>query len=69
MPACNNRKTFVENEAYDRQTDRWLSLAAMPTERHGFRAVTVGELAYFPGGARDVGGGEVSDTLLIFSLP
>jgi len=44
-------------------------LAAMPTGRHGFRAVTIGELAYFPGGAQGCGGGEVSDTLLIFSLP
>ena len=67
---CNNGKTFVENEAYDPKTDRWQSLAPMmPTGRHGFRAATVGPYAYFPGGAGGCGGGAVSDTMLVFSLP
>ena len=66
---CNNNKTFVENEAYDPKTDRWISLVAMATGRHGFRAVTIGELAYFPGGNQGCGGGQISDTLLTFSLP
>src|SRR5262245_51887286 len=66
---CNNGKTFVENEAYDVKTDRWLSLAPMSVGRHGFRAVTLGEFAYFAGGAAGCGGGEISDTLLVFSLP
>ena len=66
---CNNRKTFIENEGYDPKTDRWVSLASMATGRHGFRAVTLGDLAYFAGGAAGCGGGEISDTLLTFSLP
>ena len=37
--------------------------------RHGFRAVTVGGLAYFAGGAAGCGGADISDTLLTFSLP
>jgi len=67
---CNNGKTFVENEAYDPKTDRWQTLAPMmPTGRHGFRAATVGAYAFFPGGAGGCGGGAVSDTMLVFSLP
>ena len=67
---CNNGKTFVENEAYDPKTDRWQGLAPMmPAGRHGFRAATVGSYAYFPGGAGGCGGGAVSDTMLVFSLP
>jgi N-acetylneuraminic acid mutarotase len=67
---CNNGKTFVENEGYDPKADRWISLPAIPMMgRHGFRAVTIGDLAYFPGGAAGCGGGMISDTLLTFSLP
>src|SRR5947199_1829452 len=67
---CNNGKTFVENEAYDPKTDRCQGLAPMmPAGRHGFRAATVGPYAYFPGGAGGCGGGAVSDTMLVFSLP
>src|SRR5438128_921607 len=67
---CNNGKTFVENEAYDPKTDRWQTLTAMmPLGRHGFRAVSVGNYAYFPGGAAGCGGGAVSNTMLTFSLP
>ena len=66
---CNDRKTFIESEGYDIKADRWVSLASMATGRHGFRAVTLGDLAYFAGGAAGCGGGEVSDTLLTFSLP
>ena len=67
---CNNGKTFVENEGYDPKTDRWQTLTSMmPTGRHGFRAATVGSYAYFPGGAGGCGGGAISDTMLVFSLP
>ena len=67
---CNNGKTFVENEGYDPKTDRWQILTPMmPTGRHGFRAASVGNYAYFPGGARGCGGGAISDTMLVFSLP
>jgi len=66
---CNNGKTFVENEGYDQKTDHWLTLAPMETGRHGFRAVTIGDRAYFPGGAAGCGGGQVSDTLLTFGFP
>jgi N-acetylneuraminic acid mutarotase len=66
---CNNRKTFVETEGYDPKTDRWMTLAPMAIGRHGFRAVTVGDLAYFAAGAAGCGGADLSDTLLTFSLP
>jgi N-acetylneuraminic acid mutarotase len=66
---CDKGKTFTENEAYDPKTDRWQTLAPMPSGRHGFRAGTVGNASYFPAGAAGCGGGEVSDKLLVFTLP
>src|SRR5262249_6303669 len=42
---CNNGKTFVQIEAYDLKTDRWMSMTPMAIGRHGFRAVTIGDLA------------------------
>lgn len=54
--------------AYDAKTDRWSSLTPLPEARHAFGAATVGDRAYFIGGAPVCGGGATSD-LLILTLP
>lgn len=51
--------------AYDAKTDRWLNLAPLPQARHAFGAATVGDVAYFAGGAPVCGGGSSSDMLAL----
>jgi N-acetylneuraminic acid mutarotase len=68
---CNNGAIFNENEGYDVKTQRWLTLAPMPTGLHGFGGAVVGSNRYFPGGANQCGGGaaKVSSTIFAFNLP
>jgi N-acetylneuraminic acid mutarotase len=42
---------FPQNEVYDPRTDRWETMAPMPTPRHGIGAVAVGDRIFVPGGA------------------
>jgi N-acetylneuraminic acid mutarotase len=64
------KRTFTENEGYDLKTNSWETLAPMPEKgRHGFGAGAIGPNLYFAGGAMLPGGGELSDTLLMFTLP
>jgi N-acetylneuraminic acid mutarotase len=62
------KMTYDELEAYDPKTDSWSKLASLPEGRHAFGAATVGDTAYFIGGAPTCGGG-LSDTVLAFTLP
>jgi N-acetylneuraminic acid mutarotase len=39
---CRDKRTYIENEAYDLNAGRWLTLAPLPAGRHGFGAVTIG---------------------------
>ncbi|HEY7299838.1 MAG TPA: hypothetical protein VH684_18175 [Xanthobacteraceae bacterium] len=64
------KRTFTENEGYDLKNNTWKTLAPMPNKgRHGFGAGAIGPNLYFVGGAMLPGGGELSDTLLMFTLP
>jgi N-acetylneuraminic acid mutarotase len=63
------RVTFDENEAYDPKTNRWRKLASLPSGRHGFAAVAIGNTLYVFGGSTACGsGGKVADNLA-FVLP
>jgi N-acetylneuraminic acid mutarotase len=66
---CREKKTYPENEAYDLNANKWLTLKPMPAGRHGFGAVAVGKSLYFAAGALGCGGGDRSNELLVFSLP
>ena len=59
--------TFNQTEAYDPANDRWRTLAS-PQGRHGFGAATLGDTAYFAGGNKGCGGGDVTDELLSLRL-
>lgn len=56
-----DKLTFDDVTAYDPKTDRWTALAPLPTPRHAFGAATVGDVAYFAGGAPTCGGGNSTD--------
>lgn len=60
--------TFSENEAYDPQTNQWLTLAPLPAGHQGFGAAVIGQNAYFATGSLGCGGGPLTDQLLVFSL-
>jgi N-acetylneuraminic acid mutarotase len=62
-------KSLTDNDGYDVKADRWMKLAPLPVPRHGIAAATVGEFAYFAGGAQGVGGNGTSDQLFAFSMP
>jgi len=62
--------TFTENEAYDPNTDQWMTLAPMPHGRHGFGGDTIGDSVYFVGGSLYPGDAVgTTDQLLMFHLP
>ena len=60
---------FNENEAYDQNTDKWMTFTSIPEVRNGFGGGAVGAHAYFAGGAIGCGGAPTSDTLFEFTLP
>jgi N-acetylneuraminic acid mutarotase len=60
---CDHGHTFNQAEAYDPPNDQWRTLVS-PEGRHGFGAATVGDTAYFAGGNKGCGGGDVTDELL-----
>lgn len=51
--------------AYDAETNQWTALKALPQARHAFGAATVGDTAYFVGGAPLCGGGTSTDMLAL----
>jgi N-acetylneuraminic acid mutarotase len=61
--------TFVENEAYDPKTKGWKTLAPMPAGRHGTAAAVAGGRVYLAAGSLKPGSGQVTDQLIVFSLP
>ena len=61
--------SLTDNDGYDVKADRWLKLAPLPSPRHGNAAATVGNFAYFAGGAEGSGVTRTSDQLFAFSLP
>jgi hypothetical protein len=44
--------TYAEIEAFDPETNRWLTLPPLPTPRHGLGVVTVGDTLYVIGGGK-----------------
>jgi Galactose oxidase, central domain len=42
---------FDDVTAYDVRTDRWIALESLPQARHAFGGATIGDIAYFAGGA------------------
>ena len=61
--------TFNETEAFDLKTNKWITLQAMPTGRHGFGLATVGDAAYIITGARGGGSRDVDTAVFAFTLP
>jgi N-acetylneuraminic acid mutarotase len=64
---CDRGRTFNQNEAYDTTANRWIALAS-PVGRHGFGGASLGDDAYFAGGNKGCGGGDMTDELLLFRL-
>jgi N-acetylneuraminic acid mutarotase len=61
--------SLTDNDGYDVKADRWVKLAPLLSPRHGIAAATVGNFAYFAGGAQGNGGNGTSDQLFAFSMP
>lgn len=65
----DEKRTYIENEAYDVKANRWFKLASLPAGRHGHGVAAVGQSAYVVGGALQRGAGDVDAQLLAFTLP
>ena len=63
------RRTNTENEAFDPKINSWRTLAPMRMGRHGTNAATDGERVYLVGGSHLPGGGDVTNELIVFTLP
>ena len=61
--------TFPNNEAYDPKSNAWRTLAPMPHGRHGTGAAVIGNSLYVAAGSLKPGSGEVTDQLIVFTMP
>jgi N-acetylneuraminic acid mutarotase len=61
--------TFAENEAYDPKSNSWRALAPMPHGRHATSAAVAGDKMYMAAGSLKPGAGEVTNQLIVFTLP
>lgn len=59
---------YEDVTAYDAKTNSWITLKPLPQAHHAWGAATVGDVAYFAGGALLCGGGTSTD-MLTFSVP
>jgi hypothetical protein len=65
----DDKRTYNENEGFDLKTNRWVTLAPMPTGGHGFGAATVGSNLYIISGAKGRGSDQPTNETLVFNLP
>jgi len=61
--------TFPNNEAFDPKSMGWRTLMAMPQGRHGTSAAVIGKNLYVAAGSLKPGSGEVTDQLIVFTMP
>ena len=61
QPFTNN--VYDDVTAYNEKTNSWATLIPLPQAHHAFGAATVGDVAYFAGGALLCGGGTSTDML------
>ena len=61
--------TFSNNEAFDPKSRHWRTLTAMPHGRHGTSAAVIGKNLYVAAGSLKPGSGEVTDQLIVFTMP
>ena len=63
------QRTNAENEAYDPKTNAWRKLAPMPAGRHATQATVAGDNVFLAGGSLLPGGGQVTDQLIVCTMP
>ena len=61
--------TNNENEAFDPGNNSWQKLAPMPAGRHATMAAVAGDKLYIAAGSLKPGAGEVTNQLIVFTLP
>ena len=61
--------TFVENEAFDPKSNKWMTLAPMPAGRHAFGLAVVDSTLYVAAGAHGSGGTGITPDVVAFTLP
>jgi hypothetical protein len=59
---------YSENEGFDLDSGRWLTLAPLPAGLHGLGAAVMGDSIYFVGGSFSTGTRAATDQLLAFHL-
>jgi len=61
--------TFAENEAFNPKTNTWQTLAPMPHGRHATGAAVSGNSVYLAAGSLRPGSGQVTNELIVFTIP
>ena len=61
--------TNSENEAFDPATNSWRTLAPMPSGRHATAAAVTNGKVFLAAGSLKPGSGEVTNQLIVFTLP
>ena len=65
----DDKRAYNENEGFDVKTNRWVTLAPMPTPHHGIGVTAIGNMLYVAGGGRSRGNRQVTNDLLAFTIP
>ena len=60
---------FTQAQGYDLAKASWQKLSPLPTGKHGWTGVAIGDKAYFPGGSNTNGSSGATAELMVFSLP
>ena len=66
---CRMGSPYNEVEAYDTNSNRWLTFPALPVSRHAFAAAVVDDKLFFFGGSTRCGGGGKTTDTLVLTLP
>jgi hypothetical protein len=62
-------RTYNENEGFDVKANRWVKLKPMPAGRHGLGVAAIGTNLYVAGGGKGRGNREMTNELLVFTMP
>lgn len=65
----DDKRAYNENEGFDVKTNRWVTLAPMPTPHHGIGVTAIGNMLYVAGGGQSRGNRQVTNDLLAFTIP
>ena len=64
----SNAAIYLNPEAFDTKTNKWVTLAPMPVGRHAFGLAVAGSSVYLVAGSTTPGGSGITPNVMAFTL-